>query len=222
MSTNAVDPVFNLIVFNCRNITQKHPFTLATAWDLSSFSFFGRSTAKEYMMFASREVMARVSIPGQRLTVPYKVEPLNKTYTLHTTKTSEGLGIICITEESYKPRVAHALLTQGLDAFTEALKVSGKSLESITQQQDMEIKCPKMAELLTKYQKPGSVDNIAQINKDLDETKDILMKSIEQLLERGEKLQDLMQKSEDLSFASKEYYDKARDMNGCWGWCSII
>jgi synaptobrevin family protein YKT6 len=42
-----------------------------------------------------------------------------------------------------------------------------------------------------------------QIQKDLDETKIILHKTIESVLERGEKLEQLVDKSSDLSMASQ-------------------
>ena len=44
---------------------------------------------------------------------------------------------------------------------------------------------------------------LPQVSKSLDETKDILVKSIDEVLERGEKLEDLVDISKDLSAQSK-------------------
>jgi synaptobrevin family protein YKT6 len=55
--------------------------------------------------------------------------------------------------------------------------------------------------------------------QELDETKDILVKSIDQLLERGEKLESLAEKSNDLSFHSKAFMKQAESMNSC---CVIL
>jgi len=62
-------------------------------------------------------------------------------------------------------------------------------------------------------------DKIMKIQKDLDATKDILVKSIDQLLERGEKLETLAQKSNDLSFQSKVFLEKSESLNSC---CIIL
>ena len=48
---------------------------------------------------------------------------------------------------------------------------------------------------MKKYQDPHQVDPMMKMEKDLDETKIILHKSIEAVLERDEKLHDLVAKS---------------------------
>jgi len=42
---------------------------------------------------------------------------------------------------------------------------------------------------------------------------------MDQLLQRGEKLDDLVAKSNDLSFSSKKFYQEAKKQNQC---CSIM
>ncbi|KAH7983832.1 hypothetical protein HPB52_014615 [Rhipicephalus sanguineus] len=59
---------------------------------------------------------------------------------------------------------------------------------------------------LAKYQVPTEADAMTKIQADLDETKIILHNTIEAVLERGEKLDDLVAKSEDLSMQSKTFY----------------
>lgn len=57
------------------------------------------------------------------------------------------------------------------------------------------------------------------LTSQLDETKDIVIKNIDQMLERGEKLDDLVLQSEDLSFQSKAFANRAEDLNSC---CVIL
>jgi len=57
------------------------------------------------------------------------------------------------------------------------------------------------------------------MKKDLEETKVVLIKSIDQLLARGEKLDVLVGKSDQLSFQSKVFLEKSEDLNKC---CIII
>lgn len=62
-------------------------------------------------------------------------------------------------------------------------------------------------------------DAMTRLQADLDETKIILHSTISAVLQRGEKLDDLVAKSEDLSSQSKMFYKTARKTNQC---CSLI
>ena len=64
-------------------------------------------------------------------------------------------------------------------------------------------------------QDPHQADKLAKIQADLDETKVVLHKTIESMLERGEKLDNLVDKSQDLSMASQMFYKQARKTNSC-------
>lgn len=56
---------------------------------------------------------------------------------------------------------------------------------------------------------------MTKLQADLDETKIILHGTITALLQRGEKLDDLVAKSDDLSAQSKVFYKTARKTNQC-------
>ena len=60
-----------------------------------------------------------------------------------------------------------------------------------------------------------AADKIAKIQKDLDETKIILHQTIDSVLKRGEKLDALVDKSNDLSLASQMFYKQAKKTNSC-------
>lgn len=68
---------------------------------------------------------------------------------------------------------------------------------------------------LTKFQNPKEADAMTKIQNDLDETKIILHNTITSVLQRGEKLDNLVAKSEDLSMQSKVFYKTARKTNQC-------
>jgi synaptobrevin family protein YKT6 len=70
---------------------------------------------------------------------------------------------------------------------------------------------------LKKYQDPAQCDSMSRLQTDLDETKIILHNTIEAVLQRGEKLDDLVDKSEALSMQSKTFYKTARKTNACCG-----
>jgi hypothetical protein len=70
---------------------------------------------------------------------------------------------------------------------------------------------------LTKYQDPAAADKLLQIQRELDETKIVLHKTIDSVLARGEKLDNLVEKSSDLSMASQMFYKQAKKSNSCCG-----
>ncbi|KAI9881702.1 MAG: palmitoyltransferase, partial [Watsoniomyces obsoletus] len=74
---------------------------------------------------------------------------------------------------------------------------------------------PPLEGYIEKYQKPEDVDSITRAQQELNETKIILHKTIESVLERGEKIDNLVQKSDGLSASSKMFYQQAKKQNSC-------
>lgn len=72
-----------------------------------------------------------------------------------------------------------------------------------------ELGLPALDDIIRKYQDPHEADAIMKIQKDLDETKITLHKTIDTVLERGVKLDNLVEKSTDLSAQSKMYVAKS-------------
>ena len=93
---------------------------------------------------------------------------------------------------------------------------------------------------MKKFEDPKQSDPMSRMQNDLDETKIVLVRiklrqiypvkylflimtiylqhsTIEAVLERGEKLDDLVDKSEALSMQSKAFYKTARKTNSCCG-----
>jgi synaptobrevin family protein YKT6 len=68
---------------------------------------------------------------------------------------------------------------------------------------------------LSKFQDPAAGDKLTQIQKTLDEVKDVMHKNIDEVLQRGETLDSLMEKSDDLSATSVQFYKKAKKTNAC-------
>lgn len=64
----------------------------------------------------------------------------------------------------------------------------------------------KLEPYLNKYKDPQEIDGLSKIQQELQETKIVLHQTIESVLERGEKLDDLVAKSAGLSDQSKMFY----------------
>lgn len=61
-------------------------------------------------------------------------------------------------------------------------------------------------------------DALSRVQSEIDETKVVLHSTIAAVLERGEKLDDLVTKSDELSAQSKMFYTQAKKMNKCCTW----
>ena len=74
-----------------------------------------------------------------------------------------------------------------------------------------------LVEAIQKYQDPNEADKICKIQKELDDTMNVMHSTIDKVLERGVKLDDLVEKSKDLSGQSKMFYKTARHYTALQG-----
>ncbi|GAB6024927.1 palmitoyltransferase [Chamberlinius hualienensis] len=182
--------------------------TLKTALDLSSFGYFQRTSIQQFMVFTSELIVERTH-PGSRSSFE------EKDYNCHVYVRADNLAGVAISDQEYPNRVAHTLITKILDDFTA--KVPQSQWGNVASEGSMPFK--ELDDYLVKYQNPRQADAMTKIQADLDETKIILHKTIEAVLERGEKLDDLVAKSDQLSIQSKAFYTTAKKTNSC---CKIL
>ncbi|ONM36192.1 VAMP-like protein YKT61 [Zea mays] len=194
---------------------------LANATDVSHFGYFQRSAAREFIVFVARTVAQRTQ-PGQRQSVQheeYKVHSHNR----------NGLCAVAFMDDHYPVRSAFSLLNQVLDEYQKAFGDSWKSATADGTQQ-----WAFLTDALARFQDPAEADKLMKIQRDLDETKIILHKTIDSVLARGERLDSLVEKSSDLSAASQVilyllcrmifyavnmFYKQAKKTNQC---CTIL
>ncbi|KAF2457722.1 Longin-like domain-containing protein [Lineolata rhizophorae] len=178
---------------------------LCAARELSSYSRFTRTSVSEFMSLFSKTVAERTQ-RGQRQDVE------EQSYTFHAYGRSEGIAGILITDHEYPALVAHQLLSKVVDEFLSAVPPSSNFNMTEAQKVKQE---KALEEYIQKYQDPQQADSIMKIQKELDETKIVLHKTIESVLERGEKIDSLVAKSDGLSAQSKMFYTQAKKQNSC-------
>lgn len=179
------------------------PIPLVAASELSSFGYFQRQGVKEMLTFFSKTFTKRTQ-PGQRQSITHE------SYVVHCYVRSDGLAGSVTTDLEYPSRVAFVLLTQVMDEFTS---VHGTSWRGVTQPYSMTL--DSLEGYLAKYQDPAAADKVTKIQKDLEDTTQILHKTIDSVLERGVKLDNLVERSDDLSRQSKLFYKQAKKTNSC-------
>nr|CAG4648270.1 EOG090X0E6P [Moina brachiata]SVE93278.1 EOG090X0E6P [Moina brachiata] len=179
------------------------PQLLRAAHDLSSFGFFQRTSIQEFMSFTAKILTERTQSASRQSVKQGE-------YMCHIYVRADGLAGVLIADHEYPQRVAHTLLTKILDDFSSRVESSlwTEGNAACAAYQGLESS-------LAKYQNPREADALTKVQEELDETKIILHNTIEAVLERGEKLDDLVQKSQGLSDASKLFYKTARKTNSC-------
>lgn len=163
---------------------------LRSAVDLSTFNYFQKGKAEEFLKFTSRMVVSRMEVAT-------KLSIKEKDYYCHAFVREDNMASVVISDEEYPPKVAHTINLKILEEFPQC----------------------NLDECLRRFQDPKEADSMMRLQADLDETKIILHSTIANLLRRGEKLDDLVAKSEDLSTQSKVFYKTARKTTRC---CEIF
>jgi synaptobrevin family protein YKT6 len=180
------------------------PIPLTAATDLSSFGYFQRQGVKEMLTFFAKTFTKRTQM-GQRQSITHE------SYVVHCYVRSDGLAGAVTTDLEYPSRVAFVLLTQVLDDFTAQMGNAWRD-DSI---EPYSMVFQPLEGYLEKYQDPAAADKVTKIQKDLDDTTQILHKTIDSVLERGVKLDNLVERSNDLSAQSKMFYKQAKKTNSC-------
>nr|XP_058152681.1 synaptobrevin homolog YKT6 isoform X1 [Dasypus novemcinctus] len=176
---------------------------LKAAYDVSSFSFFQRASVQEFMAFTSQLIVER-SAKGSRASVK------EQEYLCHVYVRSDSLAGVVIADGEYPSRVAFTLLEKVLDEFSKQVDRVDWPVGS-----PATIPYAALDHHLSKYQNPREADPMTKVQAELDETKIILHNTMESLLERGEKLDDLVSKSEVLGVHSKAFYKTVSPRPGC-------
>jgi len=181
------------------------PVRLASATDVNSFSYFTRNSIKEHLNFATRVICQRAP-PGSRQSVGLKDTP----YFCHMYLRLDGLCVCVVTDKEYNLRVAFSLISKIVSDWDKATLGKWKEIST-----DQEYSPDSMNNDMRVYQDPNQADKLTRIQKNLDEIKDIMHKNIDDVLKRGETIDTLMEKSQDLSTVSRQFYKKAQKTNQC-------
>jgi synaptobrevin family protein YKT6 len=161
---------------------------------LDSFSYFQRNPVSEFLSMFASTVAERIA-PGSRKDIE------EQSYTFHVYGRSEGLAAVVISDHDYPKLVAHKLLSQIVDEFLTA-----NPRATWANAANPKFEMPQLNGYIQKYQDPKQADSILRIQQELDETKIVLHKTIESVLERGEKLDSLVERSNALSGTSRMFY----------------
>jgi len=95
--------------------------------------------------------------------------------------------------------------------------VALRILEKIVKQRSF-ITAEELGVIFKHYTNPLN-DKLYKIKQDLEETKTVLHSNIEKLFRRGEQLEDIIEKTDQLSLETKTFFKRAKKTNR---WCPFL
>lgn len=165
---------------------------VAQAHDLSSFGYFTRNPINQFIGFATNLVASRIA-PNEPNVIAQGA------FLIYSLKNSNGCCCI-VTDTEYPDKPAFYICSRVLQASQAIQPTQSSQLNS----------------MLAQYADPTKISKPELIQQDLNQTRAILNKTIDSLLTRGEKLDDLVEKSAHLSIQAKEFYKQSKGNNCCF------
>ena len=198
--------ILSIHVFSLYN---DKPIILSSAFALSFVSIFQRGTLKDFLNFHSRLVIERVAKDT------HAQVQLEKGI-CYAISNSDKIGVTMICDEEYPKRVAIDFLLKIHDNFKTFLQEKKLDLNMYTA--DTDVKYDYIANEIEAWQDPSKKDTLMKLQNELNDVTDIMRQNLNELLKREENLENLMEKSKDLSAASVNFYKQAKKTNRCCNW----
>lgn len=177
-------------------------------FDLSDFNFFYKTTAREFLLFGCIEITKRAN------------KDLISIIDLKDTDYYDRMKYLDLENIRYNV-IYDGNINKWICIITTKLCRKDFILSMISHIKTTTSK--NYDKIIEKYENMlvnvNTNDKVEQIQHDMDETKEILCASIDKIMERGVKLDDLLEKSQTLSESSKSFAIKSKKLNSC---CNIL
>ena len=220
------------------------PILLSNAKELSSIGYFQRGTVSEMFTFFSRTFAA-----NKTLTVGARSSVKQQGFLCHLYVSPHGLTGVCFADEEYPTRVAFGYLSKLCEDFaaqgplpTSTADNCATGFQTAHTKLLAQFQDPSQADQLTRImheleqtklvRRPAPISmprpageprcRAARVIAPDDPTFliwQVLHETIEAALERGQKIDALIEKSNDLSGSSKMFFKTAKKQNQC---CSFM
>lgn len=166
-------------------------------YNIDEYNFFQKRTIKEVLLFGSNLVYNRVKADIEKASI----ESITyKEYQINISSGGSGgsgneISYVLITDKDYNSRIIINLF---------------KTLRHSDTRFDSETEIRKIIS-----EDHYKTDNLLRVKSELNETVEIVKKTIDSVIDRGTTLERLVKESEDLSLSSKMFYKQAKNNNKC-------
>ena len=182
---------------------QENSYLLCSEMNLQDLWFYQRGVATDLIKFNARMISGRTQ-PGQQASIQLE----QNIGTCHCWTTHDGISACVMTDLEYPEKAAYTLLNKIIMEFRT---MHGTALPKVSA--DTAFSFPPLEAYLKDWQNPHEADKLLKVEKELFEVQNIVHKNLEDLLQRGEQMDELMAKSKDLNEVSVGFYKKAKKQN---------
>jgi len=109
---------------------------------------------------------------------------------------ADGITFLCMTDEEFGRRLPFSYLEDLHSRFKSSYGERGRTAVAYAMNQDFS---RVMSTLVDYYSNNPNADKISKVKGDVDEVKNVMVQNIEKVLERGERIELLVNKTETLS-----------------------
>jgi len=138
---------------------------------------------------------SKMSIPLDRFTMNFKIV--------------DDLAFMCLATQEAGQSISFMFLKQISEAFFDKYTGLEEEYDDFN---------PILAKHMRKFADPTNVEKMSRIHKGLTEVKGVMVENIEKVLKRGEKIEVLVDKTENLRFSSDSFRKQSRNLRRglCW------
>lgn len=160
----------------------------------------------------TRMLLAKIPVNDGKMTYVYD------DYVFHYVVES-GICYLCMSDEKNKHRGPYALLTDVKNEFLARYGLEGalKAIAFSFNEEFSEV----LKERMKFYNEGGEIDNIDSLKNQIDEVKDGMIQNIETVLERGEKIELLVDKTDRLNQQAFRFESSSRNLRRHMYWRKI-
>ena len=129
---------------------------------------------------------------------------------------SGGLFFLCLADKSVKLRIAYSFLGETESAFLDAYGDNWKTANAYS----LTTFNKRMKACMKKWNDPN-VDKISRIQSQVEDVKGVMQNNISKVLERGEKLEVLVDRTQNLAQSAQQFHKRAKKVKCAMRWQNI-
>jgi len=133
-----------------------------------------------------------------------------------------GICYMCMSDEKNKHRIPFAFLEDIKDRFLSRFGLeNAQQAIAFAMNEDFKGSLAERMEYFNSDEADRSIDNIGTVKSQIDEVKDVMVQNIERVLERGEKIELLVDRSNELTQQAFRFQSNSRSLRRHMYWQQI-
>ncbi|KAK6588762.1 hypothetical protein RS030_2206 [Cryptosporidium xiaoi] len=187
-------------IFICKDTYNGDVKLISSCFNLSSFAFLERNAIKEILTFIVKSITPKLDV-GKREIISHDK------FLIFSFKWVDGTTILIACDREYPSRSAFSCINELYsDLYKSYLNIEISDIKE-------QIHIKEMQDYLKKYKNPLFSDAIFESQMKVEKASEAMHISLRSLLDRGENLDILLQKSQDLSDYSKKLFKTSKKTN---------